>query len=224
MKLHIDQHLQNRSEKLARQGVQKIADWLIERGSKSSSKELKILDYGCGYFDLGLLVDTKADIHVHGYEPEKFSFEFAQSRAPSKHVYSDLTQVPKHSFDLIVLNSVLQYFQGAEEFEDLLKRAKEFFHSEEDFKEIVLTDVIPRSYNKFADVIFSLWLAWTNGMFFSMIRHIFKVALSAAPSNYFQIDYEEIEALAKKHGFIAYKLKYNLAPSRYRYTVVLKCV
>jgi SAM-dependent methyltransferase len=80
-------------------------DWLVRLGTSPDSR---VLDYGCGTGALTeLLVGHFAQ--TAGYDPSRESLPLARQRAPGATFYDAEEQIPKASFDLVVLSGVLHH-------------------------------------------------------------------------------------------------------------------
>lgn len=221
-----------RSFRLSAIGARKLGQWLIARirgaqAEQSFSKmPLRILDYGCGYFDLGISLKDYPDFRVDGFEPDTLSAQCSKKRCegslPASRVFTDKKTIPIGIYDMVTVNSVLQYFEGNDDLKSFLTAARGYLNRNSPVAEIIITDVIPLKYSKVADLIFSLWDALWQGIIWDMLKHIFSILDQGTHQKYFQIDAEDLTRIALEYNFQTERLPLNLSPSRFRYTLKLK--
>lgn len=222
-----------RSLRLSAVGPKKLSLWLQSRthplivppGKTDGIRPLRILDYGCGYFDLGLLLSECPQVVVDGFEPDSTSAmlgnQRCQERLPRSKIYPTSESIPNHYFDFVTLNSVTQYFVDTSELKRVLEAAKRYLNPESLFSELIITDIIPQKYSRLKDLFFSLWDALFQGILLDMLKHILSVLRQKHHQKYFQIDADQFIALASSLGFKSQILSQNLSPSRFRYTLHL---
>ena len=209
-----------RNQKMADYWVQDSYQWLMQQ--KECSVVDSILDYGCGFFDLGIKLLRNVNI-VDAYEPHQVSVEIARARLPQNSntlLTSKLEDLDNRKYNVIVLNSVMQYFSGKEELKKLLHFAKAKFKSEDSF--LLIADVIPENYSALADAFSYLVVAAKNGFFMSMLMHLIRSAINPNGHKLYHVSPDEFKTIAYTNGFEIQFLPKNLTPSKIRYTVLLK--
>lgn len=77
------------------------------------SRELRVLDYGCGTGSLTRLLVQRCDA-VSGYDPSPRSLEEARQVAARASYYTGEREIPDGAFDLVVLSGVLHHVPPAE--------------------------------------------------------------------------------------------------------------
>jgi SAM-dependent methyltransferase len=179
-----------------------------------------VLDYGCGYFDVGLAVAHRVG-RVDGFDIEERTVEHARQRAPvGSRVFNHSEAIPQASYDLIVANSVFQYLGNDEGVLQTLKLFRSLLRPG-GRGEVLLGDLIPLTYSSIKDGFRSLHVAGRNGMMAAMLVHLWKAAFKAGPLELHRIEPERLGELADAAGFDCRRLPKNLTPSRQRYSCLL---
>lgn len=209
-----------RSELHSRTWVARLVRYLVETGL--ADRETTVLDYGCGAFDLagGLASHVK---RIDGFEPHPASVTHSAARASSlanANIYSDLSSIPRHSYDLVVVNSVIQYMESAAELPAFFDRCGDLL-SRNGKRSLLVADIIPVGYSPNRDALAALGVALRHGFFIEMLRHLAKSALNGNGTRLARYDRTTFAALATAHGFRPHFLPENLTPSRSRYTCLL---
>lgn len=181
-----------------------------------------LLDYGCGYFDAGLAVAGRAS-RIDGFDLDARALRAAAARAPAHaRFFEDEAAIPRDSYDVVVLNSVVQYFGTEARLGEVLKTLRSLLRSGTTDAEVVLSDLIPPTYNAALDAGRSLWHAGLNGCLRPMLVHLYKAATKPEGLDLLKVDAARLEAMARDAGFEVERLSRNLTPSRQRYSVVLR--
>ena len=106
---------------------QHVLDGTYKRGqlfltslkAKVSSKDTKVLDYGCGTGRMSIMLG-KEGYHVIGIDPAEEHIRIAQSLNDLPHVQfklmSDRIEESENSFDAVVSSSVFEFVPDAEEY------------------------------------------------------------------------------------------------------------
>ena len=88
------------------------------------SRESAVLDFGCGYFDVGIAVADRVG-RIDGMDVDEYSCRLARSRAahlPATKIYESNEDLPRGTYDLIFVNSVFQYLGGDAGIVETLRR------------------------------------------------------------------------------------------------------
>lgn len=208
-----------RDEKMSSIWVEPLAAWLGQNGFLK--QDMAILDYGCGYFDLGEMIHRQVG-WIEGYDPFSSGIEIAKEQlktAKNIALYSSFEQIPAGKFDLIICNSVIQYMNGKEEFQDFLQRAGNFLRGESG--KMLLSDLIPRNYSPALDALENLLFSVTRGIMVPMLIHLWRAATKPSKFQLFKIDPGELNDFANDAGFSVRFLPQNLTPSKRRYAALL---
>jgi SAM-dependent methyltransferase len=182
-----------------------------------------VLDYGCGYFDVGLAVADRFG-RADGFDTDAGAVEVARTRAklkPSSHVYGSTDDIPRATYDLIVANSVFQYLAGDDEVLRTLRLFRTLLRPG-GRGEVLLGDLIPQRYSSAKDALRSIWVACQNGVVVSMAVHLWKAAFKGGGLDLNRIAPERIAELAAAAGFDCERLPVNVTPSRRRYSYLLR--
>lgn len=207
-----------RDEGMSDLWISKLVHWV--KINKQDLKELTVLDYGCGYFDLGfeLIRHSKS---VDGYDPFGPAIQRARLRCPGNSILTDdLTSLPNQKYNLIILNSVVQYMGTKDALHTFFLKSKELLQSSGE-SEIILSDLIPKNYSSVKDALNCMLYACRNGFLVAMMIHLFKAATNFHKGMIFKIDPQEVRELAHQNGFKCTILEDNLTPSKYRYSCLL---
>jgi SAM-dependent methyltransferase len=211
-----------RDKKMAHEWILTLKDWLI---SNACAKNSTILDYGCGYFDLGIeLIQAGHSLSADGFDPFGPAAAIARSRieeiAPAKtQIFSSINEIPRHRYNVIVLNSVVQYMTGDNELATFLSLARELLRKEGGL--VVVSDVIPRDYSPALDGLECLYYA-TPRLLWPMILHLYRTFKNSGHKAIKRYDLADLRRLAERLEFKVMKLERNLTPSKRRYSVVLQ--
>jgi ubiquinone/menaquinone biosynthesis C-methylase UbiE len=201
--------------------LKKLIHWLFEQ--RLVTPTTKVLDYGCSHFDLGVALQGRC-VQIDGYDIDSKILAFARERLPkqtnSRLYGTESPTLPESFYDLIVVNSVLQYLTDSAELEQTLSLFKKLLRPDGGGK-VVISDLIPKNYSASRDAFRSLYVATMHGMFWSMLQHLYRAATK--PSDFKLLAYakEEVAAAAAKAGFATTFLRKNLTPSLQRYSCVL---
>lgn len=210
-----------RHEGLAALWIRDLVSWV--KASSFVNAHKSILDFGCGYFDVGLAV-RHLFARVDGFDISRQACGVAAMRIRDFHqtsnIYTATHDIPRVSYDLIIVNSVVQYFGNKETltshfslWRGLLRR--------EGASQIILSDLIPSDYVAWRDAIRSLRVALPEGLLWPMSVHLWKAATKPSSLALLTLDFAELTKLAKEEGLTASLLPTNLTPSRQRYAVRL---
>ena len=205
-----DEHM---AELWVRGLVARLRDW------PGLGKQDAVLDFGCGYFDVGLAIADRVG-RVDGFDIDERTVEVARSRCAS-HITSDRSELPAATYDLIVANSVFQYLGNEAEVLETLKLFRSLLRPG-GRGEVLLGDLIPPTYSSVKDAFRSIRVAFANGMLLSMTAHLWKAAMKGNGLKLLQISPERIAALSTDAGFDCERLAVNVTPSRQRYSCVLR--
>jgi 2-polyprenyl-3-methyl-5-hydroxy-6-metoxy-1,4-benzoquinol methylase len=186
--------------------------------------KLNILDYGCGYFDLGFALEAEAN-KVNGYDPYEPGIDYAnhkKKRLNSQAIISSkIEDIKKDNYDLIILNGVVQYFHNFNELLDTLILFKSLFRHNTNGK-IYLIDVVSTQSNLAIDALQNLYVATKNGLLTPMFIHLFKAAIHRNDKKLLHIEPSDIKKISHQAGFSECKiLPENLSPSRQRFSCVI---
>ena len=211
-----------RDERMAHEWILTLKNWLMVNLCGEGSRT--ILDYGCGYFDLGIELIREGQ-SVDGFDPFGPAVQVARHRVeelvPGRaQIWSSATEIPKARYNVIVLNSVIQYMTADNELEKFLSFARELLRQEAGL--IVISDVIPRDYSPALDGLECLSHAARRGVLWPMILHLGRTFKNDGHKAVKRYDFADLKALAEDSGYEAKKLECNLTPSRRRYSVVLQ--
>ena len=198
----------------------KLASWIKNIGDTSCKN---LLDYGCGTFSVGrLLADS---VHsVDGYDPCPEYIEHAQSvTAHLKNVnfFTERNSIPPKTYDMIVVNSVIQYMGDMEHIIQFLHFADQLLKDDLQAT-LILSDVIPKDYSAFKDAGKSILYSSQNHFLMAMCIYLWKAATKPPHYQLLLISQSEIIELSEKAGFDCQVLQENLTPSVERYSCVLK--
>jgi SAM-dependent methyltransferase len=182
-----------------------------------------VLDFGCGYFDLGVALAPQV-ARMDGLEIDEASLRLARSRIaklPNAAIHSRSEDVPAAAYDLITANSVFQYLADDAE---VLRTLEQFrgWLKPSGLGEVLLIDLIPAHYSPHRDGLRSMWVATMNGLPFSMARFLWKAMRSPHRRQWWVVDPERMNAIARESGFDCERLPKNLAPSLQRFTCRLR--
>ena len=206
-----------RNERMSRVWVLKVSSWLMSNTAKKDSKN--ILDYGCSYFDLGEILAPEFN-EVHGFDIDQSALNKAiVKKIPKSYFHHDSNLIPDAKFDIIVISSVLQYFESLTEVEKFFELASSKLKKSMP-SYILITDLIPSNYSSWKDALENLLFASQHGILLPMTRHLLKAALKKADLALLKIDKQDITQIAEKYHFKINFLESNLTPSKRRYTCI----
>ncbi len=208
-----------RHPEMSRAWVEQAALWLVN-DSPLVPARATVLDYGCGYFDLGCLLQPHFS-RVDGYDPNDQDLAVAKRAGLPKSgkLFAERGEIPGGAYDLIVLNSVAQYFAGEAELREFFAFGRRALREGEGA--ILLTDLLPREYNAFAAAFSSLRFAGRRGLLWPWCVHLWKAATKPPALALYRLDFPSLREIAREEGFAARLLEGNLTPARQRYSVWL---
>jgi SAM-dependent methyltransferase len=208
----------HRDERMALLWVRPFAAWLDSSGLLNP--EAAVLDYGCGYLDLGLLVAGRVG-RVDGYEPWEPALRRCRERIGGVAGVSvtDSPDALPGDYDLILVNSVLQYMSPDGEIAEFLFRARRLLKHD---GTLVIADIVPPDYPAALDALENLIHAMRHGSGPAMIRHLWNAATQRGGSRLTRLSRSDLARLAEEQDFDVEILQRNLTPSRRRYTALLR--
>jgi len=186
---------------------------------------MRVLDFGCGF---GLVADQLAPRvgELHLWDVARQMRNHARSnvaRHPNAHVWDFMphAQAVPGPFDLIIVNSVIQYVRS-EELASWLRQWRDMLgHA----GQIVISDVIPENYKDWLDILAWLAFSWKQGFLVRSLGRGFRefagyaTATRRAPLTRYSPD--RLAELASAAGLAARFLPHNLTYRRDRFTAVL---
>jgi SAM-dependent methyltransferase len=211
-----------RDERMAHEWILVLKTWLVSNLSASGSAA--ILDYGCGYFDLGIEL-IKEGYSVDGFDPFGVAVDIARWRVEEvvsrkARIYSSPDDIPRRQYDVIVLNSVVQYMTGENELPRFFSFSRGLFRNGSGL--VVISDIIPRNYSPVLDGLECLYYAARHGLLKPMTLHLYRTFQNSAHLAVKRYEFAELKELAESLDYEVKKLDCNLTPSRRRYSVVLQ--
>lgn len=208
-----------RDEKMAEVWVRPLIQWLVASGL--ARRDATVLDFGCGYLDAGLGIAPHV-AKVDGFDINPQAADVAAQRARALKdatIFRELARIPAGAYDVVVVNSVIQYLETEAALGQTLKTLRGFLKPN---GEVVISDVLPRAYSAPKDAVRSLVVATREGVLPAMVRHLWKAATKPGGLALLMLDPPELARLAGEAGFAAELLDLNLTPSRQRYSVRLR--
>lgn len=205
--------------------VEPLLEWLSRSGLLGSTT--RVLDYGCGYFDVGLRLSGRV-ARVDGFDPDPQALALAHDRIAQagglqlSRLVEHVDALDPESYDLIVVNSVLQYLPDFAAVDAFLAGCARWLPRAAGH--VVLSDLIPPDYSAPLDAVDSLVHAARHGHARAMVAHLWQAATKPSGLALLHIDPRQLQAAAARHGFVVQRLPRNLTPSRRRYSVVLSRV
>lgn len=189
------------------------------RGRPWLGPDAAVLDYGCGYFDVGGGLADRVR-RADGYDPDEGSLAVARGRGvgPGTTLYSDPADLPRGAYDLIVVNSVIQYLDGDAEMARTLGRFRELLRPR---GRVLVGDVVPPRFSSARDALRSLAVAARDGTLVSMLVYLWKAATKGRGLRLYQPAPDHLAGLAAAGGFGFELLPANVTRSRRRYSCVL---
>lgn len=178
-----------------------------------------VLDFGCGYFDVGVALAPHA-ARMDGLEIDEQSLALARSRSAAfagTTIYSRNEDVPPGTYDMVLANSVFQYLEN----DAAILRTLRLFRTwlKPDWRsEVTLIDLIPTNYSPVRDAMRSMWVAAIHGIPFDMSRFLWNAARSPHRREWHRIDPSRLVDLAREAELLGARRPKNLTPSLQRYT------
>jgi SAM-dependent methyltransferase len=214
--------LNPRDEKMAREWILMLKSWL--RSKLTASGLTSILDYGCGYFDLGIEL-IKEGYSVDGFDPFGVAVDIARRRVEElvsrkARIYSSPDDIPRRQYDVVVLNSVVQYMTGENELQRFFSFSRGLFRNGSGL--VVVSDIIPRNYSPVPEGLEFLYYAARHGLLKPMTLLLYRTFQNSGHLAVKRYEFAELKELAESLDYEVKKLDCNLTPSRRRYSVVLQ--
>lgn len=184
-------------------------------------KNMNVLDYGCGLFDIGKLLLDQAG-RVDGFDISHERTAILQSfykDKPSVRIFSEKEMILDHRYDVIIVNSVIQYFKSEKELSDVLIFLKNKLNSKE--SRIIISDIIPKKYSPFKDSLWLLFFSFKNKIFFEILNEFFMAFLSRTHHSFLKLDIKDLKRVGEACGLSVKITEKNLTPSASRYTSIL---
>lgn len=209
-----------RDERMAELWVRNLVNYL--HGLSWLGPDRTVLDYGCGYFDVGLAIADRVG-RVDGFDIDERTLDVARSRAagnPASRLIGHPTDLPPATYDLIVANSVFQYLASDDEVNRTLRHFRTLLRPG-GRREVLLGDLIPVRYSSARDALRSLRVAVRHGVLLTMMAHLWKAAFKGSGLALLRIAPERMAKLAVAAGFDCEHLPVNVTPSRQRYSCLL---
>lgn len=210
-----------RHEGLAEVWVRDLVLWL--KSNPLCHGQSSLLDFGCGYFDVGLALSGLL-YRVDGFDLSPYTCDIAAHRAKllgaRSEIYRTSSKIPSNTYDIIVVNSVIQYFANVEVLRQHFFLWKSLL-KESSSSRIILADIIPESYVSWRDAIRSLEVAWQENMLLPMAVHLWKAAIKPKELSLLKVNFEDLRTMAQSAEFEVELLPLNLTPSRQRYSVIV---
>ena len=189
------------------------------------SPDAVVIDYSCGEAlsaqrvadTCGKLILAEPAANVRARLAEQFK-DNAKIKVSS---LDDLTRLPRHSADLVVMNSVAQYITP-DELNLAFARIRELLKPSGRF---VLGDVLKRRSNALSDAVALLRFSRSHGFFKDALKGLLRTAMSdyrKLRSKLGLARYSEAEMIGKlkASGFSVTRAKDNLGHNRKRMTFV----
>ena len=212
-----------RNERMAQVWIQPLVQYLATR--PATVRRGNVLDFGCGYFDAGLALLPKA-ARVDGVDLDTEALAVARERAAAvggtSELVNDLGQLAASGrrYDLIFINSVLQYLPDVVAVRKTLTRLRDLLSAAPD-AELVIADLLPATYSASRDALRGLGVAVKTGVLVPMVVHLAKAATRPKHLDLLRLGPEEMTGLARELGLACEILPRNLTPSRERFSVRL---
>ncbi len=213
-----------RDEKMAQIWVAPLVTWLQQVSAEM--KELRVLDYGCGYMDASLALVNRAS-SISGFDIDASAARIAVRRlrevGGNGQVYERREEIPAEAFDIILVNSVIQYLSGEAELHQLFQFLRQKL-SKAPLAKIVVSDILPPTYSSVWDAFRSLEVALRRGCLWAMLRHLYFAATKSSQLKLLMVDLATLRSIAQANELDLQLLPKNLTPSTQRYSVVLRRV
>jgi SAM-dependent methyltransferase len=189
------------------------------------SPDAALLDYGCGEALFADKIAAKcARLILSDAAPlvrERLNERFKDNERITVLSTDDVADLPDASFDLIVVNSIVQYL-SLDEFRALLKLARDKL--KEDGR-LILGDIIPPDISPITDARALLSFAWQGGFLRSALTGLARTAFSEYRKIREEVglalyDEDEIVDLLEDAGFTPERAARNLGHNQARMTFV----
>ncbi|MGF9764052.1 class I SAM-dependent methyltransferase [Microvirga sp. 0TCS3.31] len=189
------------------------------------SPDAALLDYGCGEALFADKIAAKcARLILSDAAPlvrERLNERFKDNERITVLSTDDVADLPDASFDLIVVNSIVQYL-SLDEFRALLKLARDKL--KEDGR-LILGDIIPPDTSPITDARALLSFAWQGGFLRSALTGLARTAFSEYRKIREEVglalyDEDEIVDLLEDAGFTPERAARNLGHNQARMTFV----
>lgn len=211
-----------RDPRMAEVWAQPLTDWLVEH--QYVGGQSRVLDFGCGYFTAGALLAPYVGA-IDGYDINRNALVEASALYPltakSASLFTERNAIPRRTYDVILVSSVLQYLPHLEAVEETLRFLAECLAPREGAL-IVVADVIPPSYSAAMDALENLVAATRAGVLVPMIRHLARCVLTGSEPALLRLSPDALSKAAGAAGLKASRLDRNLTPSRRRLSFLLK--
>lgn len=210
-----------RNERMSKLWILGVSTWIKSNIENKQTK--KILDYGCSYFCLGEALSVEFQ-EIHGYDIDQDALKRAKlKQIPNSFLYNNLNLIKDDNFDVIVISSVMQYFESLKEVDQAFAFIAHHL-KKNDQSRLLIVDLIPKNYTPWKDALENLLFATLNGVALPMLVHLAKAALTKTDLKLLKIDKEEILQIAEKNNFKLTYLNKNLTPSKRRYSCICELV
>jgi 2-polyprenyl-3-methyl-5-hydroxy-6-metoxy-1,4-benzoquinol methylase len=198
--------------------IQPFVEYILD--NYQNKIDAKILDFGCGYFETGESL-SRYGFNVDGYDQHSPTIASAKTKLGKStcSLYTELCSIPDSSYDVIICNSVFQYFSDLEMVEETIYSFLKKGKGQAGF-EIIVSDLIPKSYNPYLDALESLYYTLSKRRsLLPQLKQYSKFFIKKDKLELLRLDYVELEKVFIKQGFSVRKLERNLTPSKRRYTI-----
>jgi len=184
---------------------------------------VSLLDYGCGDTLAAVrLAEACSHLFLCDAAPrvrERLLARYAGRRDITVVSPQQFEALGRHSLDMIVVNSVVQYLSRSE-FSELLKAAR---HKLAPGGVLLLADIVPRQVGPIGDALELLKFAAGAGFLlpalFGLARSFFSPYRKIRQrSGFLQLDAEEVLQLLRQHGFRAQRQPRNIGHNAQRMT------
>lgn len=212
-----------RDRKMAQLWVKPLVRWILDAPplGMGLKADAKVLDFGCGYLDAGIALRQRAGV-IDGFDIDPYACNMAESalreHGQEGQIYRKLEEIPRLTYDVVILNSVMQYFGTVDRAQETLNQLSQTLKHG---GKIVVADLIPTDYVSFLDGLNSLWVGAQNRCLRAMVRHLWHALTKKSELSLLQIDHQTMASIVKDLGMKMELLAKNLTPSPFRYTVVL---
>lgn len=196
--------------------IEPMIRWLKEQ--QYVTRQTALLDVGCGTGDfVGVMSPQVA--RAEGFDLDRDAVRVARSRFINK-FYDRPDDLPKRTYDLVTVSSVIQYL-GREELTPFLLLLRSVL-KQNTHSFIVISDIIPPEYRSVPDAINSIVVSTRNGAAWAMVRHLVRSVLRMQKVALTKWSPEQLASAASAAGLSMTTLRQNLTPSRQRYSCVLR--
>ncbi len=215
--------INRRDETMAHIWVDPLVRWLLADAPQGMGlkKGARVLDFGCGYLDAGIGLSPKAGV-IDGFDIDAMACDVAEHRLKALRlegqIYRSLENIPLKSYDLIVVNSVAQYFG---DLEGATKSLALLCQCLGEGGQMVIADIIPPDYSPYLDGLNSLWISLKNRCLVAMVRHLWHALTKKSDLALLRYDRNVLKSMVEDLGMKIVFLKKNLTPSPSRYSVVV---